>query len=168
MFYLTIVKKTRRHSHSWLAGQYNVHYYVCFCGKIITHLITTSRFIVKYFDCKLSKFLHNPTPLGGSQTQELDVDNFLYLYTLYVVKGRTVTPLLHKLFLCELHRYYSGNNLVHIPFELSIACSILRSISEICHIHGFIVILFSVKSDFSRVMGARPSLLFCVQVSQQM
>ena len=49
--------------------------------------------------------------------QELDVENFLYLYTLYVVKGRTVTPLLHKLFLGELHRYYSGNNLVRIPFE---------------------------------------------------
>ena len=42
---------------------------------------------------------------------------FMYLYTLYVVKGRTVTPLLHILFLGELHRYYSGYNLVHIPFE---------------------------------------------------
>ena len=28
--------------------------------------------------------------------------------------------------------------------------------------------LRSPKSDFSRVMRARPSLLFCVQVSQQM
>ena len=51
------------------------------------------------------------------QSQELDVDNLLYLYTLYVVKGRTVTPLLHKLFLGELHRYYSGNYLVRIQFE---------------------------------------------------
>ena len=42
---------------------------------------------------------------------------FLYLYILYVVEERTVTPLLHKLFLGELHRYYSGYNLVHIPFE---------------------------------------------------
>ena len=42
---------------------------------------------------------------------------FLYLYTLYVVKGGTVTLLLHKLFLGELHRYYSGYNLVRIPFE---------------------------------------------------
>ena len=50
-------------------------------------------------------------------TQELDIDIFLYLYTLYVVEGRTVTPLLHKLFLGELHRYYSGYNLVRIPFE---------------------------------------------------
>ena len=33
--------------------------------------------------------------------QQLDVDFFLYLYTLYEVKGRTVTPLLHKLFLGE-------------------------------------------------------------------
>ena len=35
------------------------------------------------------------------EPQELDVNIFLYLYTLYVVKGRTVTPLLHKLFLGE-------------------------------------------------------------------
>ena len=49
--------------------------------------------------------------------QELDVMFLLYLHTLYVVKGRTVTPLLHKLFPGELHRYYSGYNLVHIPFE---------------------------------------------------
>ena len=42
---------------------------------------------------------------------------FLYLYTLYVVEGRTVTSLMHKLFLGELHRYYSGYNLVRIPFE---------------------------------------------------
>ena len=42
---------------------------------------------------------------------------FLSLYTLYVVKGRMVTPLLHKLYLGELHRYYSGYNLVPIPFE---------------------------------------------------
>ena len=38
-------------------------------------------------------------------------------YNLYVVEGRTVTPLLHKLFLGELHRYYSGYNPVRIPFE---------------------------------------------------
>ena len=42
---------------------------------------------------------------------------FLYLYIFYVVKGRTVASLLHKLFLGELHRYYSGYNLVRIPFE---------------------------------------------------
>ena len=77
-----------------------------------------------------------------SRAQELDVDNFLYLYTLYVVKGRTVTPLLRKLFLGELHRYYSGYNFVRIPFEETIACSILRPISEVYHTHGFIVILF--------------------------
>ena len=59
----------------------------------------------------------NISSVGSHQAQELDVENFLYLYTLYVVKGRTVTPLLHKLFLGELHRYYSGNNLVRIPFE---------------------------------------------------
>ena len=52
-----------------------------------------------------------------SDTQELDVAIFLYLYTLYVVEGKTVTPLLYKLFLGELHRYYSGYNLVRIPFE---------------------------------------------------
>ena len=34
-----------------------------------------------------------------------------------VVEGRTVTSLMHKLFLGELHRYYSGYNLVHIPFN---------------------------------------------------
>ena len=51
------------------------------------------------------------------EPQELDVDFFLYLYTLYVIKGRTVTPLLHKLFLGELHHYFSGYNLVPIPFE---------------------------------------------------
>ena len=34
---------------------------------------------------------------GGKLTQELDVDFFLYLYTLYEVKGRTVTPLLLKI-----------------------------------------------------------------------
>ena len=27
------------------------------------------------------------------------------------------TPLLRKLFLCELHRYYSGYKLVRIPFN---------------------------------------------------
>ena len=49
---------------------------------------------------------------------------------------------------------------MRIPFEYTIACSILRPISEVCHIHGFIVILFfSVKSGFICVMGARPSLL---------
>ena len=61
-------------------------------------------------------FMHSVS-LKSHGPQELDVENFLYLYTLYVVKGRTVTPLLHKLFLGELHRYYSGNNLVRIPFE---------------------------------------------------
>ena len=41
----------------------------------------------------------------------------LYLYTLYVVEGRTVTSLMHKQFLGELHRLYSGYNLVRIPFN---------------------------------------------------
>ena len=56
-------------------------------------------------------------PIMWYVPQELDVDLFLYLYSLYVVKVRTVTPLLHKLFPGELHRYYSGYNLVRIPFE---------------------------------------------------
>ena len=59
-------------------------------------------------------FKTKPTEL---KHRSLTLFLFLYLYTLYVVKGRTVTPLLHKLFLCELHRYYSGYNLVRIPFE---------------------------------------------------
>ena len=53
----------------------------------------------------------------GCHHRSLTLIFFLYLYTLYVVKGRTVTSLLHKLFLGEFHRYYSGNNLVRIPFE---------------------------------------------------
>ena len=41
------------------------------------------------------------------ESQEPDVTlSFLYLYTLYEIKGRTVTPMLHKLFLSELYRYY--------------------------------------------------------------
>ena len=47
--------------------------------------------------------------------QELDVEFFYVL--VYPLKGRTVTPLLHKLFLGELHRYYSGYYLVRKPFE---------------------------------------------------
>ena len=55
----------------------------------------------------------------------------LYLYTLLEQKGRTVTLLLHQLFLGELHRYDSGYKIVCIPFEQTIACSILRPISEV-------------------------------------
>ena len=54
---------------------------------------------------------------GAYKHRSLTLFLFLYLYTLYVVKGRTVTPLLHKLFLGELHCYYSGYNIVRIPFE---------------------------------------------------
>ena len=64
----------------------------------------------------------NRTRFPLFSTQELDVDFFLYLYTLYAVKGRTVTPMLHKLFLGELHRYYSGYNLVRIPVVSLCAC----------------------------------------------
>ena len=60
---------------------------------------------------------HKWSTKDSCEPQELDVDFVLCLYTLYVVKGRTVTSLLHKLFLGELHRYYSGYNLVRIPFE---------------------------------------------------
>ena len=79
---------------------------------------------------------------ASSEHRSLTLSFLLNLYILYVVEGRTVTPLLHKLFLGELHRYYSGYNLVRIPFEKTIACSILRPILEVCHIHDFIVILF--------------------------
>ena len=54
--------------------------------------------------------------LGGNH-RSLTLLFSILVYTLYVVKGRTVTPLLHKLFLGELHRYYSGYNLVGIPVE---------------------------------------------------
>ena len=77
---------------------------------------------------------------------------FPYLYTLYVVEGRTVTPLLHKLFLGELHRYYSGYNLMLYPPPYT------RSLP---HSRFYCHFVFSVKSDCIRVMGARPSLLFC-------
>ena len=69
--------------------------------------------IVWSYSLVISDFSFNIRP----DTQELDVVFFPYVYTLYIVEGRTVTPLLHKLFLGELHRYYSGYNLVRIPFE---------------------------------------------------
>ena len=33
--------------------KFNVYYCVCFCGKIIAHLITTWRTITQYYDCNL-------------------------------------------------------------------------------------------------------------------
>ena len=97
---------------------------------------------------------------------------FLYLYTLWELKGRTVTPLLHKLFLGELYRYYSGYKVVLIPFEQTTACSILRPVSEVCHIHGFIVILFFdefwLDSCDRCKLDTGPSLLCYVHGSERM
>ena len=74
-------------------------------------------YVVKPFTVTFGFCQSKMATFSSFLSQELDVNIFLCLYTLYVVEGRTVTPLLHKLFWGKLHRYYSGYNLVRIQFE---------------------------------------------------
>ena len=55
-----------------------------------------------------------------------------------------VTSLMHKLFLGELHRYYSGYNLVRIPFNKQ-----LHALSSALY-QKFAIFTVLLSSDWSR------------------
>ena len=86
-----------------------------FCVFVLMHYVPVNNFSV--VSGRFHDFLCWNSTKQRIKHRSLTLICFLYLYTLYVVEGRTVTPLLHKLFLGEFHRYHSGYNLVRIPFE---------------------------------------------------